>query len=167
MLNEHRRFQPRRQGAADRSGEGFTLVETLVSLSILVFGVLAAAQIVYTSTLAGTLSRSKGGAAVAAQSQLEHLADLYSRDPSAPELSTGGHGPREVQITNPAGGTVLNRFAVRWTAAPVPDPRPGRRLGATRVTVTVTPVDDESAPRPRPALNKAVNVSTILSVRIR
>ena len=136
------------------------------NVCILTFGLLAAAQIIFVSLTSTTLSRSKGLAATAAQSQLESLADLFSRDPEATELSHGNHGPQIVEVANPGEGTVLNRFSVGWTVGGVTDPRPGRVLHAKQVTVTVTPIDVGGTPQPKGRFNKVVSISVILSTRL-
>jgi type II secretory pathway pseudopilin PulG len=159
-------FQLRPGQDLKRNGDGFSLAEILISLCILTFGLLAAAQIIFISVTSTTLSRSKGVAAFAAQSQLESLADLFSRNPEAEELTNGSHGPRVVEVANPGEGTVLNRFNVGWTVGAVPDPRPERVLNAKQVTVTVTPIDGLGTPRPRTPLNKVVGVSAIFSTRL-
>jgi Tfp pilus assembly protein PilV len=156
--------QPRRRLETDL--DGFSLVEILVSLCILTFGLLATAQIVFVSLTSTTLSRSKSLAAFAAQSQLESLAELFSRNPDAGELADGNHGPRTVEVANPGEGTVLNRFSVGWTVSGVTDPRPGRELNARQVTVTVTPIDVGGSPQPKALFNKVVSISVILSARL-
>ena len=146
--------------------EGFTLVEMLVALCILTFGLLAAAQPIYVALASTTLARSKGGATVAAQNQLELLADLYRRDPNATDLSVGSHGPVQVQVVNPVNSSVLNRYNVAWAVATVPDPRAGRNLNARQVTVTVTPIGSGTSANNRALLNKVVNMSAVFSVRV-
>ena len=148
-----------------RSDDGFTLVEMLIAIIILTFGLLAAGQLLLVAMGSSSLSRSKGGAAGAAANKVEFLADLYRQNPNASDLTTGSHGPDVVQVLNPINNRVLNRFNVAWTVATVPDPRAGKNLNARMVTVTVTPVDGSGATHNVAGLNKAVSVSSIFSVR--
>jgi hypothetical protein len=113
----------------------------------------------------GSLARSKGTAAIAAQNTLESLAALYQQDPSATDLALGRHGPRQMQVLNPADGSTLNRYSTEWEVRPVSDPRPDRILDAKLVSVTITPVFSSGALNSKPGMNKIVNVSTILSLR--
>jgi len=145
---------------------GFTLVEMMIALIILVFGLLTAGQMIYASLRSESLARSKGGAALVAQTKLEFLSDLYNRDSAAADLTLGSHGPEQVQQLNPAVGNVLNRFDVSWTVADVPDPRPGTTLKAVQVTVTVAPITAAGARNYRAGLNKIVTITSIFSLRI-
>ena len=148
-----------------RSAEGFTLVEMLIALVVLVVGLLSAAQMIYVAMSSASLARSKGSAAVVAQDKLEFLADLYNRDKSAADLTDGNHGPETVQVLNPATNVVLNRFRVTWTVSPVVDPRAGWTLHTRHVTVTVTPVNATDGTNLRVGLNKIVTVSMVFSPR--
>ena len=151
----------------DSAGKaGFSLIETLIALIVLTFGLLAAGQLIFIAASSASLARSKGSAAVVAQDKIHYLGDLYSRNPDSPDLAVGDHGPEPVQVVGPATNTVLNRFRVSWSVAPVPDPRAGKSLKARLVTVTVTPADEHDAPHYRAALNKIVTVSAIFSARI-
>ncbi len=154
-----------RMGRAAPSETGFTLIEMMIALIVLTFGLLTAAQMIYASLRSESLARSKGSAALAAQTKLEFLADLYSQNPADPSFTLGNHGPERVQQLNPATGNVLNRFDVAWTVAAVPDPRAGFTLKAVRVTVTVTPVTAANARNYRAGYNKIVNITSILSLR--
>jgi len=158
-----------RSGVARGSGrasDGFTLIETMIAMVVLTFGLLAAGQMIYVSVAAASLARSKGSAAVVAQSKLEELSALFSNNPASAALTDGNHGPEASQIVNPAeGNSVLNRYSVSWTVSTVPDPRPNRTLAAKQVVVTVTPVDAANNNNRRAFLNKIVTVSAIFSVR--
>jgi type II secretory pathway pseudopilin PulG len=146
--------------------EGFTLVETLFALLVLTFGVLAAGQLIYVGMSSASLARSKGSATIAAQDKLESLADLFRRDPEAADLSFGPHGPEQATLLNPLNGQALNRFGVEWTVTRVPDPRPGKLLGAVQVAVKVTPVNQGTASNRRISLNKVVHVTALFSARV-
>jgi prepilin-type N-terminal cleavage/methylation domain-containing protein len=145
--------------------DGFTLIETLIAVFILAFGLMSAGRLIYLALASESLARSKASAAVAAQSKLEQLADLYLRDAGSAALTVGDHGPETVEITNPADGGVLNRYSITWTISEVPDPRPGRALRSRRVDVVVLPVDAADNRHYRAFFNKAVTVSTIFGPR--
>jgi prepilin-type N-terminal cleavage/methylation domain-containing protein len=146
---------------------GFSLIEIMIALIILTFGLLTAGQLLYIAASSSLLARSKGTAALAAQSVLESLDALYDQNPSAPEITPGSHGPRQSVVTNPIDGTVLNRYAVDWVVENVADPRPGKVLNARRVRATVTPVQAGGAGNIRPGLNKILNITTIFSPKKR
>lgn len=149
--------------ATDAPAEGLSLVETLIAILILSIGLLSAGQLICATLASSSLSRSKSVAAVQAQDRLEYLADLYRRDPSAPDLTDGSHGPLRVQVLNPTDGATLNRFSISWTVSPLRDPRPGKTIPARQVTVTVAPIDEAGNTNNRTSLNKVVSVATILS----
>ncbi len=153
----------REVSAVANSGEGFTLVETLMAILILAAGLLAAGQLIYITMGSASLSRSKSVAALEAQNQLELLADLYRQNPAAADLADGSHGPRQVQILNPNDGTVLNRFNVSWTVSAVSDPRPGKIIPARQITVAVTPIDGLANVNNKTPLNKVVSVAAVFS----
>ncbi len=152
---------------ASRSSAGFTLVEMLIALFVMTFGLLAAGKLMYSAMGSASLARSKGSAAIVAQDKLEFLADRFRQDPSAPELTDGAHGPEQVQVLNPGTGRVLNRYNVEWSITTVADPRPGVTLKAKRASVVVTPIQSTSTTVNRQAsLNKVVTVTSIFSVRV-
>ncbi len=150
------------QNATD-GPEGLSLIETLIAVLILSIGLLAAGQLICVTLASSSLSRSKFVAAIQAQDRLEYLADLYRRDPSAPDLSDGNHGPRQVQVPNPTDGATLNRFSISWTVGALGDPRPGKKLPARQVTVTVAPIDEAGNTNAKTYFNKVVSVTAILS----
>jgi prepilin-type N-terminal cleavage/methylation domain-containing protein len=145
--------------------QGFSLIEIMMALAILTFGLLAAGQLIYVSLGSGSLARSKGTAAITAQNKLEYLSDLYRRNPNAPDLALGTHGPQQIQVLNPIDGTILNNYNVAWTLANVVDPRPDKALDARLVSVTITPIQSDGSVNMRPFLNKAVTVTTIFSLK--
>jgi type II secretory pathway pseudopilin PulG len=146
--------------------QGFTLIEALIAMCILTFGLLAAGQIIYVALSSASLARSQGSAAIVAQGKLAFLADLYGRDPNAEDLSIGGHGPEQVEVVNPAARNVLNRYSVTWTVSTVSDHGTSRVITARLVLVTVTPVDTAGSAHFRASLNKIVTVPAIFSPRI-
>ena len=146
--------------------DGFTLIETLIAMLIMTFGLLAAGQMIYVAVGSASLARSKGSAAVVAQDKLEFLAARYSRDKSAADLTEGNHGPERVEILNPAVNNALNRFNVAWVVSTVSDPRAGKVIDARQVVVTVTPINAANAANLKAGFNKVVVVSAIFSPRI-
>jgi prepilin-type N-terminal cleavage/methylation domain-containing protein len=147
--------------------QGFSLIEMMLALIILTFGLLATGQLLYVAASSNSLARSKGTAALAAQSVLESLDALYRQNPLAADLVPGSHGPRQTIVSNPVEGTVLNRYEVRWTVENVPDPRPLKMLNARRVRATVTPVQSDGTANVRPGMNKILNITTIFSPKTR
>jgi len=138
---------------------GFTIIEALMALSILAFGLLAAGQLIFVAMSSASLARSKESAALVAQNQIEMLADLYRRDPEAPELTGGSHVGDQVQVMG--RGSVLNRYGISWQVDSVPDPRGGALPHARLIRVTVTPIGADGSSNTRASLNKIVNVSAV------
>ena len=147
------------------SAAGFTLIEMLISLIILTFGLLAAGQMMFVAMSSESLARSKGSASVVAQDRLEALGDLYRQNTADANLTVGDHGPIQIQVTNPTNASVLNRYNVTWNVSVVPDAR-GKVLSARAVRVTVTPITAAGATNSRISLNKVVSVTAIFSPRI-
>jgi prepilin-type N-terminal cleavage/methylation domain-containing protein len=148
-----------------RAPDGFTLVEMMIAMFILTFGLLAVGQMIYVAVGSASLARSQGNAVVVAQDKLESLADSYRQNPNTPDLSIGRHGPVLVQVVNPTENYTLNNFRVDWVVSNVPDPRVGVVLAARQVLVTVTPIGSNTNPHLVPFLNKVVSIACIFSVR--
>ena len=147
--------------------DGFSLIETMVAMVLLTFGLLAAGQLMYVASASNSLSRSKGSAMTVAQDRLEFLADLYRRAPANPDLTNGDHGPQQVSVTNPNDSSIVNRFNVTWNVSTVADPRAGKVLQARQVLVTVTPIGTTgTTANSKAGLNKVVNVTAIFSPRL-
>jgi prepilin-type N-terminal cleavage/methylation domain-containing protein len=144
---------------------GFSLVETMIALVVLAFGLLAAGQLLLVTGSSASLARSKGTAAIAAQSKLESLTALCRRNPFSADLAVGNHGPEESVVVNPSDESVLNNYRVEWDVSSVPDPRPGKVLDAIRVTVRVTPSLPGGKENFRPGMNKILTVGTILGLQ--
>lgn len=145
------------------SDPGFSLIEMLIAVAVLTLGLLAAGQLICAAMSSRSLSRSKQTAAVVAQDKLEYLADLYRQNPSASELVPGNHGPKQIRVLNPINNITLNQYNITWTASEIPDPRPGKKLEARQVTVTVTPIQPEGTENIQAPLNKVMNITTIFS----
>ena len=147
--------------------QGFGLVELMIATGILAFGLLAAGQFICITIGLNSLARSKATATIAAQNMLEYLAALYQRNPAAEELRSGRHGPRQTAVNNPLDGTLLNLYSINWTVEDVPDPRPGKALKARKVCIQVHPILEGGLDNVRPLLNKALNITTVLGLKIR
>jgi prepilin-type N-terminal cleavage/methylation domain-containing protein len=144
---------------------GFSLIEMMVAMFILTFGLLAAGQMIFVAMGSASLARAKGNLTVVAQDKLEFLADLYARNPDAADFAPGDHGPDYVQIVNPLDNTTLDRFEVTWKISAVVDPRPGKILQASQVRITVRPVSAGGGSNYKAYSNKAAVVVGILSPR--
>ncbi len=156
------RVLPRRD---DRSVGGFTLVEVLMALMIVAIGLLALGQEVTIGMSSASLARSKAAGALTAQSKLDQLENLYTRDPENEAISPGSHGPEPVETLDPVEGRLIARSAVDWVVSAVPDPRPGRVLELVRVTVNVKPVNSDDTLNVKTPMNKTVTMTSILGRR--
>ena len=156
-----------RISACSNEERGFTLIEIMIALTLLAFGLLATGQLLFVAAGSGSLARSKSTAGIAAQNMLESLGAAYRQNPLASDLTVGTHGPVRTQVANPTDGSTLNLFAVSWTVNGVPDPRPGKVMKAREVRVTVIPIKDDGANNSRVGLNKILNVTTIFSPKTR
>ncbi len=145
---------------------GFSLVEALIVLLVLSSGLLAAGRLLVQTMSSLSLARSKGVLAVVAESKLESLADLYSRDPDSADLQDGVHGPEMVEIRNPRSGKVLHRISVSWLVSPLADPRPGKHLRGKILTVTASPAADGTAVHYVPGQNKIFSLTSVLTPRL-
>ncbi len=152
---------------ATKTAQGFSLIEMMIALFILSFGILAVGQLIFVSLASSSLSRSKGTAATAAKDKLEYLADLYRQNPSATDLTPGNHGPQVAKIFNPNDGRILNEYNVSWSVSGISDPRPGKVPQASLVIVTITPIRSGGIINIQPYLNKVVNVASIFSSRMK
>ncbi len=144
---------------------GFTLIEALIALLILAFGLLTAGQLIFVAMKSTSLARSKESAALVAQNKLETLADLYRRNPNSLELSEGDHDGEFAQVAG--DGLVLNRFGISWKVSTVPDPRGGAVPHARLIQVTVTPVGADGTVNAKTSLNKTVIVASVFSSETR
>lgn len=155
-----------RGAVCPENARGFGLIEIMVALTVLTFGLLAVGQLILVSAGSGSLARSKGTTAVAAQNKLEILSDLYWQDPSAVDLAPGSHGPQQIGIVNPVNGSTLNYYSIEWAVAEVPDPRPGKTVDAKLVAVKIAPVHFDGSANKQPLLNKALNAAAIIGPRM-
>jgi prepilin-type N-terminal cleavage/methylation domain-containing protein len=150
-----------------RTIRGFSLIELMLAITVLTIGLLAVSQLFFIAASSSSLSGAKGSAAIAAQDMLESLADRYYRNPAVEDLALGNHGPRQLEVTNPADGTIVNRYTISWVVNSVSDPRPGKAVDAKRVSVTITPIKAGGAENNRPPFNKTLSVATLFSPEMR
>ena len=148
---------------AGDNAQGFSLIEILMATALTTIGLLAACQLLYMAMSASSLVRSKETAALSAMDRLESLSDSYARDPGNGDVLPGNHGPEENQIKNPDNASILNRFQVTWTGDSVADPRPGKKIDARRICVTVTPALENGAANHQTGFNKILIVTTVFS----
>ena len=147
-----------------RSASGFSLVETLIGMFILTFGLLATGQLLFLAVSNQSLARSKGSAAIVAQDRMEILADLYRQNSSHADLTVGNHGPVQVSVTNPVDGSIVNRYSVSWVVSAVVTN--GKTLRASQVVVTATPIQSTgTTTNTRTGLNKVFSLTSMFSAR--
>ena len=147
--------------------EGFSLIEVMVALGILAFGLLAASSLMYSALRSSSLARSQSTAAIAAQNKLEMLAEAYHTNPSDSDLTPGNHGPEQINIVNPNDGSMLNRYNIHWEVSRVADPRPATMLNAKLIRVAVTPIRLDGTENSRPGFNKILHINTIFGPEMR
>lgn len=144
--------------------EGFSLVEVLIAISILTFGLLAAAQLLTMTIILDAKSRSKSTASLAAQNEIERLADLYRRNPDAEELIIGTHQAEELtEIRNPLNQNVLNRYKITWLVDGIPALHPGINAQGRIISVRATPMLTENLENTDSSKNKAVTLNTVIA----
>jgi len=143
--------------------DGFSLVEVMVAVFILSFGLLAAAQVLTMALVLEAQARSKSAATLSAQNKLERLSDLYRRNPEEEELTIGTHQAEELtEIRNPLTQSVLNRYKITWLVSGLADPRPGMDIKGRVISVRATPMLTESAESPHSFINKAITLNAVI-----
>jgi prepilin-type N-terminal cleavage/methylation domain-containing protein len=145
------------------SSQGFSLIESMIALFILTFGLLATGQILFTAAGLGQLARSKNTAGIAAQSTLEFLSDLYQRNPAAEELAPGSHGPIQTEVMNPVNDRVLNRYSISWRSELIPDSNPIRSPQGRIISVRATPILSAENEIASSIWSKTLTVSALIS----
>ena len=143
---------------------GFSLIEVLVAVFILTLGLLLAAQLLTMALGLDALARSKTSATLAAQNELERLADLYRRNPTAEELTIGSHQAEELtEIRNPINQNVLNRYKITWLVSGITDPRPGMEPQGRIISVRATPMLTESGENTGSLKNKTITLNAVIA----
>ena len=151
------------KSVCSKQADGFTLVELMIAVLILTVGLLAAAQILTITIGLDSLARSKSTAALAAQNELERLADLYRRNPAAGELKIGAHQAEElIEIRNPLTQNVLNRYKITWFVSNITDPRPGIDISGRIISVRATPMSAKNVESTHSSQNKATTLSAVI-----
>ncbi len=98
-MNSYREHEP--INGPRRIHSGFTILEVMVALSILAFGILAIASM-QTASLSGT--NLAGGITEATNAAMDRVEQLISRAYSHADLNSGNHGP-----------VVQGRITLNWT----------------------------------------------------
>ena len=152
---------------------GFSLVELMIAVFVLAVGLLAAAQLLTMTMSLDILARSKSTAALAAQNELDRLADLYRRNPAAAELMPGTHqADKLTEIRNPLTETVIDRYKITWFVSNIPDPRSEINLPGRVISVRATPVltentesteNEENTTSFRSNRNKVVTINAVIT----
>ena len=143
--------------------DGFSLVELMIAILILTFGLLSAAQLLAISIKLDALARSKNTAVLAAQNELDLLADLYRRNPAAEELTIGAHHAEElIEIRNPLNQNVQNMYKITWFVGVIPDPRPGIDLPGRILSVQATPILKKNVENERSFQNKTTTLNAVI-----
>jgi prepilin-type N-terminal cleavage/methylation domain-containing protein len=144
----------KRERAAVRQ-EGFTVLETLIALTVLAIALLGLAQLVGISINQNAFARHNTVGIQLAQERLEQLRAQYNREletgVSAATLASGSHGP--VTVTLPASdrtGQQDREFLVSWTVG---------NAGGTRKSVSVT----VTARNQNALQNKTITLNSLFS----
>jgi type II secretory pathway pseudopilin PulG len=144
--------------------EGFSLMEVMIAVFILTFGLLSAAQLLTMTMGLEVLARSKSTAVLAAQNELDRLADLYRRNPEAEELMIGVHEAAELtEIRNPLTQKALNRYKIMWFVDGIPDSRPEINLPGRTISVRAIPMLTENVENPDVFRNKVITINAIIT----
>lgn len=134
--------------AAVRDDRGFSLVEVLISMIIMMVGLVAVAQLLAVSVQTHLLGRRTSESSLLAAAKLEELAKLNHTTAAAIQITPTPPDPLAANVANYFDQ--VNDYTRRWlvTAGPTADTR--------RVTVRVLP------PANRQSWSKTVDVTTIL-----
>jgi hypothetical protein len=144
------------------NARGFSLIESLIAVFMLTFGLLATGQILYTAAGLGHLARSKSTAVIAAQNTLEFLSDLYERNPDAAEFAPGKHGPIQNQVVNPVTGQILNQYNISWISEIIADTHSAGSPHGLILRVEATPISASGQKAPHSLLTKTLTVTLLI-----
>ncbi|HWQ34571.1 MAG TPA: prepilin-type N-terminal cleavage/methylation domain-containing protein [Blastocatellia bacterium] len=125
MISDTQRVRPKRE-------EGFTLVEVIVSMLIMLVGLISVAELFALAMRDNSYSFNNGAATIAAQDKIEELRGL-DFDNAQLQL-TGSPDPLTSNVAdhNDAPGNFIRRWSV--TAGPTPD----TRIVTVRIISTIT-----------------------------
>ncbi|MCX6537353.1 MAG: hypothetical protein NT151_00255 [Acidobacteria bacterium] len=152
----HKRSRFRRLAASAsnsryRRSDGVTLIETLIAATILVFGLLAIAQLLGVSVRGHQLARNSENAARLAVAKIEQLEKLDFAADAAIQITPGGTVSLDNNLANyfdnPTAG-----FTRRWSVAAGPTANNKTRV----VTVRMTPSSGNRG------ITKPVTITTIV-----
>jgi Tfp pilus assembly protein PilV len=164
MAKIHASFQEKSK--AFPHAQGFSLIESLIAVFMLTFGLLATGQILYTAAGLGHLARSKSTAVIAAQHTLEFLSDLYQRNPDAAEFAPGKHGPIQNQVVNPVTGQILNQYNISWISEIMVDTDSSESPRGRIIRVAITPISASGQKTPHSMLTKTLTVTLLIHPNI-
>ena len=146
-----------------KNDNGFSLIELMAAVFVLAVGLLAAAQLLTMTMGLDTLARYKSTAAIAAQNELDRLADLYRRNPAAAELAIGSHQAEKLtEIRNPLTQNALNRYKITWSVRAIPDPRPGIDPPGRIISIRAAPMLTEDVENTDPFLSRTITLSAVI-----
>lgn len=99
---------------------GFTLVESMIALTILSISLLALIQLMQVAVRQNALARFETMVAVVAQDKLETLRAAYNNeletDTGSSALTAGSHGPETMTMAAPTNSSMGDsEFQVSWT----------------------------------------------------
>ena len=101
------------------SQKGFSLVESIIAISILGVTMLGIVQLFAVAIQQGSFARNNNMALSVAQQKLEQLQTEYTNElengTAASNLTAGTHGPQTLTLTAPVGSGMGDRaFEVSW-----------------------------------------------------
>jgi prepilin-type N-terminal cleavage/methylation domain-containing protein len=146
-----------------KNSQGFSLIECMIALIILTFGLLATGQVLFTAARLGHLARAKSTAVTAAQNTVEFLSDLYRRNPAAEELKPGSHGPVSTQLINPVNNNVMNCYSISWISGAIPNSRPAASPQGIILSIRVTPIASSQNRSSTSLPTKSLTVTTLIN----
>jgi len=147
-----------------KQADGFSLIEVLISVFILVVGLLSVARLLTMTIGLDALARSKSTAALAAQNELERLSDLYRQNPAAEELTIGSHQAEKlIEMRDPSTQNVRNMYKLTWSVSGIADPRHGADLPGRIISVRATPMLTENVENTHSFQNKTITLNAVIA----
>lgn len=130
----HRVAELRRRGSiAPRNGQGFTLIEALIAMSILAFGFIATVTLITSTQVNNSMEQERARAHQIVSEEMEQVRhNLYTRITPGRQITVWDNGTPDDTLDDTTGNltvTIRDPSGVELAAPPVP---------ATRVEVEVT-----------------------------